>query len=670
MPSDITADGQRYFDRVDSYNSPQMLGPTSMFMACNMLLRGGAPKTRPGFSTTFTLPPGNLQGMTSFKPSNGPWQLLWVIEGKLYFSKYPFVEYDVVPNITFNKQIRFITWQSTIQTFDYDSNGVLYPLPNPVNILIIQDGVSRAVSWTGGVAKVLNPSASTRTDENGDIVTEPNRDETPIGTWMAWAGNRLWVAQDNILKASDYGIPTKFTETLYLNEGRALYMPESITGMVQPSYQTPLIVFGQNTMTFIRADVLDRTQWSTVQDFQRSEFGLGCISGRSITKMAGMVWWYAAGGVINLNAGLQTFNDSKSTYLDAAMLASKYNLSAIKDGICGVSFENYLLMSVPSGSLKNRHTWVADMITGELLWNGYWTGIYPVEYAKIYIDGTERLYAASVDEGGVNRIWELFQQDRTDNGCAITGFAQTRYFSFETEDRKRFSHIDLWSCEMENTVDLTVFFNGVRGNYQRLLTKRLEAPQGNIVSGHIYQDGDILFDTVPQSRFMITSEAPAQSDCPSCLAGPATDAYYIDRAFGATIVFSGVFGFEFLRVFGYKGDIEAGQGRCEQNETEQIMQTYEGCTTTLTYVSAINTFVATEEYTAQCADIDVDAALVPIATASATAKSIISELDAKKKATCIAKNYAEGTIDCTQLFVLLDELYDPILDEENNEILA
>jgi hypothetical protein len=102
---------------------------------------------------------------------------------------------------------------------------------------MMQDGVTRAAFWDGSISRHLNPTPSTLTDANGERLTQVGLDETFIGLWMKWSGNRLWVSRDGMLFASDIGNPLKFTEAQYLNEGRAFYLPGECTGMIETPEQ-------------------------------------------------------------------------------------------------------------------------------------------------------------------------------------------------------------------------------------------------------------------------------------------------------------------------------------------------------------------------------------------------------------------------------------------------
>ena len=340
-----------YFpDGMDSGTNPALIGRTQYFQSMNTVNKGGLIQTRPGFRTVFGLPCNHTQGIRLFKPVDEPEYLVIAVDGKIYTSKAPFKEYQRLDGIQFDPRARFVVFSNTVQTSDYDEKGLLFFLDKPKNVLIMQDGFNRAAFWDGRTARHLNPTQSFQE------LTVRGLDETPIGLWMEWAGNRLWVSRGNQVFASDFGNPLKFTETQYLAEGRSFYMPEEVTGMVQPTGDSELIVFGENTKTTLQANIQDRTQWLSTADFQETDFNIGCVAGKSIIKTFGQTWWFSKFGLVNQNVAVRLNEDSRFTPLDNQMSISKFNISKKQNVICGGVYENYILMSVPSGSKLNKHT--------------------------------------------------------------------------------------------------------------------------------------------------------------------------------------------------------------------------------------------------------------------------------------------------------------------------
>jgi len=248
----------------NSYTNPQKLGDGEYVEGMNIINRGGFPQTRPGSRTIFTAPDGNFQGCTLFTPANGVPNLVFMVDGKVYVSPFPFTSYTRLFNLQFSLTARFCAWEPCLKSSDYTADGTLYYLDNPYSVLIIQDGLTKAGYWDGTTNRHLDPAPS------GQESTLPGKDETPLGLWMKWSNNRLWVSRGNIIKASDIGNPLKFTETQYLNEARAFYLPGLCTGIVETSDQQGILCFTDNTGTFIQSSIQDRTLWLSTPRFQQT----------------------------------------------------------------------------------------------------------------------------------------------------------------------------------------------------------------------------------------------------------------------------------------------------------------------------------------------------------------------------------------------------------------
>jgi hypothetical protein len=666
-------DGVNSFEGgMNSYLDPTRLPVNQYVSGNNIVCRGGIAQTRPGYKTIFGLPCGYLQGLTLFTPTGDRAHLVFAVNGFVYVSRAPFLNYYKLPNIQFAANSRFIAWATTIQTTDYTADGDLITLDQPRAVLVMQDARTRAAYWDGGDSGHINPTRSTVTNSDGDIVTQPDRDGTPVGLWMAWSGNRLWVSRDNLVFASDFGNPLKFTEGQYLAEGRSFYMPEPVTGMVEPASGSPLLVFGEGSITSLRSDILNRTEWLTTSDFQRTEFVYGCAAARSIVKNYGQVWWYARDGVINLNAAAQTFIDSFTRYVDEPMLYSKGNMSPDRSGICGVARENYLLMSVPSGDRLNRHTWSMDQSAGpnQIVWDGYWTGTRPVEWVTGVVDGETRTFYVSVDYDGVNRLWEAFTPDRTDNGEPITSELVTRSCDFGNAlNLKRWLWSQIEADEIGNVTDMSVDYAGQTGGYARIMTKRINSNQA--FPQNATEMGSELGFGSPrvQGRVLYTTESgPEPSACGGC---PTESNYYdnVSRAFGVRLSWSGRLGVRSIRMVADDDKDQRVDGKCEEDEDETRTVNESGCGTigNLSLAQAFPRYEATEIEQVTCPD-NPDISVI----SSFTSYSYISEKDAIKKASGAALLEATSAIECKPepaVFGLLTEAGEPILTEEGEPII-
>jgi hypothetical protein len=562
----------------NSYTNPQKLDFGEYVEGMNLMNRGGLPQTRPGSITVFTIPDGNFQGMTLFKPSSGIPHLVFMVDGLVYVSPFPFYSFRQLYNLKFSLDAKFAAWATCLKSTDYTPDGTLYYLDSPYSVLIIQDGLTKAAYWDGAVNRHLDPAPSNQE------ATLPGKDETPLGLWMSWSNNRLWVSRNDQIYASDIGNPLKFTEAQYLNEARAFYLPGNCTGIVETSDQQGILCFTDNTGTFLQSSIQDRTKWLSTPQFQKTILpNTGCAAPRSIVQQYGLIWWYSPKGLINLNDALRTNITSRLDVQDNEMFASKYNMSYDLSGICGAYYENFLLQSVPNGDRFNTRTLVLDQApfdgpegTTTNSWPAYWTGWRPIEWAKGVIDGEERIYMASKDFDGKNRIWEAFRPERTDNGVPITCYLVTRYHLFGDREHKKHLWSEVEMREISGDVWLQISISGIRGAFQPMATKKIVSTVGQVYADEEYGEGAHLFAaTKPQGRTIKTIADANPSECNEVCV--ETDKRgLIDIGFCAMILWSGIAGLGAYRIF-CENYPENLQGNCEVNESGPRLLTPDGC---------------------------------------------------------------------------------------------
>lgn len=626
----------------DSYTNPQKLGFGEYVEAMNIINRGGLPQTRPGSISIFTVPDGNFQGMTLFTPANGIANLVFMVDGAVYVSPFPFTTYARLTNLQFSLTAKYAAWESCLKSTDYTPEGILFYLDNPYSVLVIQDGLTPAAYWDGTVARHLNPAPSNQE------TTLPGKDETPLGLWMKWSNNRLWVSRGNLVKASDIGNPLKFTETQYLNEARAFYLPGNCTGIAETSDQQGILCFTDNTGTFIKSSIQDRTLWLSTPEFQKTIFpNTGCVAPRSIVLQYGLIWWYCARGLINQNEATRTYIDSKLNIQDNEMFSSKYNMSYDLSGIAGSFYENFLIQSIPNGDRLNTRTIVLDQAPfegqdGQAVnsWPSFWTGWRPIEWAKGVIDGEERLFFASKDFDGKNRIWEAFRPEKTDNGVPITCYLITREHLFGDRDFKKFLYGEIEMREIVNDLAVSLYISSIRGAFQLMSTKEVKSSVGQVYANELYgEGGHLLAGSRPQTRLIKTIYSSEPSDCNSkCIETEKRG--LIDKGFSMMIVWSGQAGIGSYRLF-CEAYPEPYQGTCEVDETGVRLINDEGCGSD----EAFSTASPFTTYTSSKTANGVDPISHEPISYTATQTSTISQIDADRKAGLAASVYVQALIE-------------------------
>ncbi len=514
-------------------------------------------------------------------------------------------------------------------------------LAQPKPILIIQDGTTRAQTWDGttatsydfgdqtfvdGVTNTDNTLTSATANFDADVdIGRPisgagipagtliqavlsttsvrlNKNTTatasgvtftienrligiPIGTWMRWVGNRLWLLSGKKVYASDYLNPTQFFETTVLATGGFFALPADGTGMgVTIDFKT-LLAFSEQTTTAFQAGIQDRDLWATTQDFQKVLFsGIGCVSGRTFVNQYGLSWWLSHDGLIGLDNAIQTYQTSSLHTRDENMSRSKAGIHDWVDKGCGGTYGNFLFFSVPSSTLPitstNHHTWVMNQgvvntITrlGPPAWSSNFVGLQPEQWVTGVFHGIKRCFALSDDNiAGVQQatLWETFIGQRED-AIILAGVRrahdipcafETKFFGLSPSQYMRFRFAEIDLAEIEGNVHLAVYYCGRRTSYKKVLEKHIYArPKGDLT---VFDPSGFISSAVPQYRTIRTvSDWWETSDLNPDIQTDRTR--MIDREFSLLITWTGKLAITAVRMFvDPEGrDIE---GICEPDE--------------------------------------------------------------------------------------------------------
>jgi hypothetical protein len=623
----------------DSSVFPAKLGDGQYVMSMNTINRGGIIQTRPGSASlvldfidedgniteNFDIPGENIQGITLFVPSSGSPALVFVVDGIVYASHYPFSQYKALEGLRFSKYSKYVAFESCVQSTDYDGSGLIINLDTPKRVLIIQDGNTRAAYWDGSTAEHIDPTPS-----NSEF-TAPGKDGTPVGLWMIWSNNRLWVSRKDMIFASDIGNPLKFTETQYLNEARAFFLPGPCTGIVETPDQQGILCFTPEKGVFLRSAIQDRTQWLQTPEFQKTVLpSIGCVSPRSIVQQHGLIWWMTPKGLISLNDAAKLNVSSRLNAEDQEMASSKHNMSHDISMVCGSFFDNFLFHAVPVGDKYNTRVHVLDQAPtdqeGINSWPSYWEGWRPVEFARAVTGSEERVFCISKDLDGVNRIWELFLKDRTDNRIPITSYVQTKLHLFDSREYKRFHYAEVEAVGITGDTSFMLAAGGLRGAFQTVGTKEVKSQIGQVYPDELYGEGDnLIFGVRPQTRIIRTKDTPEVSDCNSeCIESDKRG--LVDKGFSLLVVWSGIAGISSYRIFA-QYETDANLGRCEEDETGVKLLTPEGCGSTDEFSTSVpfTTYESSQTYSQDSV------------SETSSAASVISQADADRKALATAK---------------------------------
>ena len=678
---------------VNSVRNPWALPEDQLKWGQNVNIRGGIAQTRPGFSMRLSLPAGNFQGglifnankqyqaastfknasgvqvfqpATIWTPEGGEVQkselsyAVFAVDGKVYYAPFPLVQPKnwsdyLLTGITLDSKVNKVNFVIATQSAQ-TSTGGLTVTPSH-RMIIVQDGVSPAGYWDGS-----NKTGA----QSSDI---------PLGYWMAFSGNRLWVANSNVISASDLGNPLGWQERVSGTGRGDFTVPRPVTAMqdyIGQNNDSRLYVFTDRTTHSFASGILDRALWATTPNFQNVLYpAIGCVAGKSVTFQAGMMWWYSQGGLVSADVASASYLSSQVLYKDIEMAKAKRLMSANINGICAVSFENYLLYSIPYLETCNSATMVLDYASAAEwnqsrvpAWAGVWTGIRPVEWSAAVIDSQPRLFGFSIDyaatnDGSFNSLWEAFSQNRYDSYLNInpdgstTSLIQRIYCQIETPlmgdgmDLKQLIYGELECSQIAGTVDVRTSYRGSKGAYIDILNTRILAA----TDAYQYETNQVVSEEISnlgflqtQHRRLITETVTPDSSLVSCESGFATN---VDKAFSFLIEWCGALGVEAVRMFQDPYPTQSF-GAVTPDETKYCVVAEDGSTISATLAPAPQekhssettswTSTKTRTVTLRCNSPSVVAAVS--ATATETVISRISQADADTQADTAALNAA------------------------------
>lgn len=539
---------------IDSFSHPLYVNELQLRWLENAVTQGAFVQTRPGYKTVKTFdttvqggyanlwwqdnfgPIVHPQMMVRFRPSNGPEQLVFAVSGSVFYCN---VFYDglltdpiQIPGLQFNRLADQLVGCPCTQSASIIAGRYVNNI-EPRNLLVIQDGLSRAGIWDGIVGVHQNPTKLIQIDADGGTLYPEAYNQTRIGLWMAWSGSRLWLSNGRNVYASDLNDPIHFTEEMKLQSVPMFTFDDEVTGMcdrgTSGTTRSQCVVFTARTTETLWSGIQNRLPtdlgqgWINTPDFRAKIFdSVGCVAGKSVIVHRGLLYWKSLLGTVLFDS-TQTVNSSQNLPpIDQEMAYSNLRIDASAEGMdltCAGKLRNYVFWSVPVGSVTDgrrycAHTQVLDRQTttvrsagtggafsaGTTGWQGVWTGIRPVEWANVTTGGHERTYALSLDGSGVVRIWQAFQANRADNGRRIPWLMETRVHPVQPTvfDWGIFRKFELIMDQIQGRVDVVGMWRGLKGTYHELLTTYVTATPGSILLP-LPQFTPIVNDTVHQS---------------------------------------------------------------------------------------------------------------------------------------------------------------------------
>lgn len=579
---------------VNSVRNPWLLPENQFKWGVNVTVRGGIAQTRPGYAMRLSLPPGNFQGgvlyasnkqfeaaqrgvvdgklkttpAKIFSPegkgvvANELSYMVFAVNGRIYYSPFPLTQ----PKDWADYRLDGIEMDPDVDQFVFTlatrsasiSSGGDSTITPAHRIVMIQDGISAPSYW------------------DGSNLTGVQSSNIPVGKWMAFSANRLWIADKNIVLASDLGDPTSWFERTE-GAGRGDFsFSRPITGLVSyvgQNTDTRLIVFTDRSTFSLASGVLDRALWADTPNFQNTLYPtVGCIAGKSIAFQAGQMWWYSQGGLVAADVAAASYLSSQVLFKDIEMARAKRYFAGNQTSICATSFENYLLYSVPYLESINTSTMVLDYAsasewgqTRNPAWCGVWEGTRPIEWTTGAVEGQQRCFHFSVDyaptsDGSYNHLWEAFMPQKVDtyfdidpNGVTST-FYNRIYCQVETAllgdgmDLKQFVYGEIEAQEIGGVVDIRVSYRGSKGRYQKILEQRILSitEEYQYANTPVEEEVKQLGFLSSQYRRLVTESANRTNQSRTCESVLTND---IDKAFSMLVEWCGQFGVEIVRMF-------------------------------------------------------------------------------------------------------------------------
>jgi|SRR5579859_1827730 len=628
--------------------------------AINMLNVGGMWACRPGYKCWATLPDGNLQGAAIFRPLVGTEICLAAVDGVIYRSTFPFTTFTPVPGLLFSPFAEQLFFEQTFQSAERITPNNLISaikiIPSKA-VMFIQDGGFSAPGWFDGA-------------NAGQLVGDPF--ETPSGSMMVWVGDRLWVASQEQLFASDIDNPFSFRENIYLGSASSFFFGHEITAMVRtPAIEAPqLMVFTAVNGSIVQANIRDRTLWPTTVNFQQEVIQVGNLSNRSTVSHFGHLVWFGPSGVAFFDPAQSGKITTRLPTRDNEMLVSKSTLDDDLSLVATGAFGQFLCISVPAEDRFNLHTWVLNHASFTSLsddsgpaWAGYWLGTRPVQWMGGTVQDVERLFHVSVDDDGKNRLWEVFQPNRLDNGCPITWALFTRGMFGQTANvtpkppgsKIRLKWVDVALSAVEEDLDIAVkYAGGMSGSFKSTLVKKLEVERGSLSNDTEIDINSPIFQFKPESRTIRTEDAAEQTAPESGACGVEKHQDdFIDTNFQLLVVGHGPVTIRWIRPVAIMEAPElTGSPFACQDETGLHAVRYDGAATKADTFAELVTALANAPE-----DLFTSVETVTltedgfVGTGIGTAESIVSQRAADRVAQIIATKFAEQELSALVPFI-------------------
>jgi hypothetical protein len=357
---------QSFIGGANSSLDPALILPDQFSWGTNVRIRGGYPRTRPGFRYIGSLPGGKIQGALYYPSTTGD-VIAFCVSGRLYTvnpAASSLVSNDITPVSGGNNpdlpfaylvnaggylvvqdgQSSAIVYSGTNS---YRSSGILEDVPTAVKVngsmalnklrLTLESTTGLYPGMLVSAARGVQPDTRIVSIDSTNTVTLDKATEVaafaefsflapgplkqdisiPVGGPMVYGNGRLWVARGNELFAGDLvnsykGAQIQFSEILYLTGGGAFAFDDTITALgILPGADTStgqgdLVVFTKKSVNAIRSYIYDRQNWQNTVGMQRFVFdGVGEVAHESVLGTANDLYFRSKTGVMSFQQTLK-----------------------------------------------------------------------------------------------------------------------------------------------------------------------------------------------------------------------------------------------------------------------------------------------------------------------------------------------------------------------------
>lgn len=245
----------------------------------------------------------------------------------------------------------------------------------------------------------------------GDTNTSP-----PLSEVATYYRNRWWVLKSDLLYWSE-AFPADYSAAFdrTTNNYRINVGPEMA---LIPIRDQGIVSFGRDAVWAINPSVTP-----TATDKPEKLLDTGCVSGKTAVQVGDDILYLSTDGVRGLFRTVQDKIQSGTSYPLSYLIKDEVeSISwAYVSKSCAVFFDNKYFLSIPvDASTYNNEVWVYYPASNAWMIVQGWN---VAAWAKMKVNGEERLYAIDSTNGKVYQAWEGF----SDNSTAI---------NFQLESRK------------------------------------------------------------------------------------------------------------------------------------------------------------------------------------------------------------------------------------------